>query len=147
LEEISEADLILHVIDCTHPNARQQNVTVMETLTDLGADDRPMLVALNKIDQFPDPAGAANCLADLPNSLPISATQRIGLQALLGRVEEVLSEGLVYVTVLMPYDRGDLITLFHDQGMVVKTSHNGQGTVLEGYLPRRWLEQFRSYLI
>jgi GTP-binding protein HflX len=147
LEEINEADLILHVVDCTHPNARQQNEVVLETLADLGADDRPILVALNKIDQLPDPAGAANCLADLPDSLPISAAQRVGLEALLGRVEEVLSEGLIYVTVLVPYRRGDLITLFHDQGTVVKTSHDGQGTVLEGYLPRRWLEQFRSYLI
>jgi len=147
LEEINEADLILHVVDCTHPNARQQNEVVMETLADLGADDRPILVALNKIDQLPDPAGAANRLADLPDSLPISAAQRVGLEALLGRVEEVLSEGLIYVTVLVPYRRGDLITLFHDQGTVVKTSHDGQGTVLEGYLPRRWLEQFRSYLI
>lgn len=147
LEEINEADLILHVVDCTHPNARQQNEIVMETLAELGASDRPMLVALNKIDLLPDPVGAENCLADPANGLPISAEQRVGLEALLERVEEVLSAGRVYISVLVPYDRGDLITLFHDQGTVNKTSHDGQGTMLEGYLPRRWLEQFRSYLI
>lgn len=146
LEEINDADLILHIVDCAHPNADQQIETVMETLAELGADDRPVLVAMNKIDQLPDPSGVESFLADLPNSLPISAALRVGLEALLGRVEEVLSEGLVYVTVLLPYDRGDLIALFHDQGTVVKTSHDGNGTVLEGYLPRRWLEQFRSYL-
>ena len=147
LEEINEADLVLHVVDCTHPNARQQNEIVMETLAELGASDRPMLVALNKIDLLPDPVGAENCLADPANGLPISAEQRVGLEALLERVEEVLSAGRVYISVLVPYDRGDLITLFHDQGTVNKTSHDGQGTMLEGYLPRRWLEQFRSYLI
>lgn len=147
LEEINEADLILHVVDCTHPNAREQHETVMETLADLGAADRPMLVALNKIDQLPDLAEPAPSLADLANRLLISAEQRVGLDALLEGVEEILSEGDIYITVLVPYERGDLAALFHDQGTVVKTSHDGQGTIIEGYLSRRWLDQFRSYLI
>jgi GTP-binding protein HflX len=69
------------------------------------------------------------------------------LDDLLCRVDEVLSAELVYVTVQVPFDRGDLAGLFHDQGTVVKTSHDGQGTVLEGYLPRRLLERFRAYWI
>jgi GTP-binding protein HflX len=147
LEEIKEADLILHVVDCTHPNALQQSEIVMDTLADLGAADRPLLVVLNKIDQLPDPADPGTSLADLADGLLISAAQGTGLDILLGRVEDVLSEGLVYIAVQVPYDRGDLTTLFHDQGTVVSTSHDGHGTVIEGYLPRRWLEQFRSYLI
>jgi GTP-binding protein HflX len=147
LEEIKEADLILHIVDCTHPNALQQSETVMETLADLGAADRPMLVALNKIDQLPVPADVGDALANLAGGLLISAAQRIGLDTLLGRVEDLLSEGLVYIAVQVPYDRGDLTALFHDQGTVTRTSHDGQGTIIEGYLPLRWLEQFRSYLI
>jgi GTP-binding protein HflX len=119
----------------------------MDTLADLGAADRPLLVVLNKIDQLPDPADPGTSLADLADGLLISAAQGTGLDILLGRVEDVLSEGLVYIAVQVPYDRGDLTTLFHDQGTVVSTSHDGHGTVIEGYLPRRWLEQFRSYLI
>lgn len=147
LEEINEADLILHIVDITHPNARQQSETVMETLADLGVEDRPIIVALNKIDRLPEPADTGNALNDTAGALPISAAEGIGLDDLLGRVDEELSAELVYVTVQVPYDRGDLTALFHEQGTVVKTAHDGQGTVLEGYLPRRFLERFRAYWV
>lgn len=147
LEEISEADVILHVIDITHPNASQQRETVMETLADLGVADYPTVEALNKIDLLSSPADTTHFSAGFANSLPISAAQGIGLDRLLERIEEVLATGLVYITVQVPYGRGDLTALFHEHGTVVQTSHDERGTVLEGYLPRRWLEQFRSYLI
>jgi GTP-binding protein HflX len=81
------------------------------------------------------------------DALPISASERIGLDALLARVDEVLSAELVYITVQVPYARGDLAALFHEQGTVVKTAHEGQGTVIEGYLPRRLLESFRAFWV
>jgi GTP-binding protein HflX len=147
LEEINEADLILHVMDITHPNVRQQSETVMSTLASLGVVDQPVIAALNKIDRLPDLAAANGWLSEFPNSLAISAAQRIGLEVMLGRIEGELAAGLVYITVLVPYARGDLAALFHEQGTVVKQEHNRQGTVLEGYLPRRWLGQFRVYLV
>jgi GTP-binding protein HflX len=147
LEEINEADLILHVVDATHRNACQQSETVEKTLADLEVVNRPLVVALNKIDLFANPAEVADCLAGFANSQPISATQGIGLDSLLERIEEVLTAELVYIAVQVPYGRGDLAALFHDQGTVVQTSHDGRGTVIEGYLPRRWLERFRPYLI
>jgi GTP-binding protein HflX len=147
LEEINEANLILHVVDITHPNARQQSQTVMETLAELGVEDRPIIVALNKIDRLPNLTEAGMALGNTADALPISAKEGLGLDALLSRVEEVLSAELVYITVQVPYDRGDLAALFHEQGTVVKTSHDAQGTVLEGYLPRRLLERFRTYWV
>ena len=147
LEEINEADLILHVVDIMHPNARQQSETVMETLLSLGVEDRPMVMALNKIDCLTDPADAGSALNGVSGALPISAAKGTGLVDLLNRVDEVLSAELVYITVQVPFDRGDLAALFHEQGTVVKTSHDGQGTLLEGYLPRRLLERFRAYWV
>jgi GTP-binding protein HflX len=147
LEEINEADLILHVLDITHPNAWEQNDAVMQTLADLDVVERPMIVALNKIDQLPDPHLVDDWEARLPNSLPISAIRGTGLESLLEQVGEVLASELAYLTVQLPYDRGDLSALFYEQGIVVEASHQREGTVLEGYLPRRWLEQFRSFLI
>lgn len=150
LEEINEADLILHVVDITHPNARQQSETVLETLADLGVVDRPMIVALNKIDRlgenFDSHEAVRTWLAEFDRSVPISAIEGWGLETLLEQIEQVLTSGLVYVTVQVPYDRGDLTALFHEQGTVIRTTHDGQGTVIEGYLPRRWLERFRAYL-
>ncbi len=147
LEEINEADLILHIVDITSPNARQQSETVMETLTDLGVAGRPTIVALNKIDRLPDMMKSDITLDGTEDALPISASERIGLDALLARVDEVLSAELVYITVQVPYARGDLAALFHEQGTVVKTAHEGQGTVIEGYLPRRLLESFRAFWV
>jgi GTP-binding protein HflX len=146
LEEINEADLILHVVDITHPNVVQQSVTVNETLTGLGVIDQPVIEALNKIDLLSDGALVGEQLVHFPDGVPISAAKEIGLEALLERVEEVLVAGLVYLTVLVPYARGDLTALFHEQGTVVDVSHDGQGVMLEGYVPRRLLEQFRPYL-
>ncbi len=147
LEEINEADLILHIVDITSPNARQQSETVMETLTDLGVAGRPTIVALNKIDRLPNMMKSDITLDGTEDALPISASERIGLDALLARVDEVLSAELVYITVQVPYARGDLAALFHEQGTVVKTAHEGQGTVIEGYLPRRLLESFRAFWV
>jgi GTP-binding protein HflX len=85
-------------------------------------------------------------LLNTAGALPISARDGIGLDALLEKVDEALSAGLVYITVEVPYDRGDLAALFHEQGSVAKSAHGSEGTVLEGYLPRRYLDRFRAYL-
>ncbi len=152
LEEIREADLILHVVDITHPQAGRQSETVMETLGDLGALERPVLLALNKMDRLPDRAALGPLLADLPPAarevegyVPISAAEGTGLDDLLGRVEAILSAGMVDVTVRLPYERGDLVALFHEQGTVTGVTHGEGGTVLEGRLPRRWVDLFRPY--
>lgn len=147
LEEINEADLILHVIDITHANACQQSEVVRETLADLGVVERPMAVALNKIDQLSAPVASPDCWDEFPDGVPISAATGAGLDTLLERIEEILAADLVYLTVQIPYDRGDLAALFHEHGTIVSTSHNGTGTVIEGYLPRRWFGQFRAHLV
>ena len=147
LEEIAEADVILHVVDVTHPNVRQQNETVMQTLADLGVVERPVLAALNKIDLLPDPEALQGRLGDLVDSLPISAREGIGLAALLERIEEVLAGGLMRLAVRLPYSRGDLTALFHRRGTVEAVSHGKEGVLMEGYLPRRLLIQFRPYVV
>jgi len=146
LEEIAEADVILHVVDVTHPNVRQQNETVMRTLAELGVD-RPVIAALNKIDLLPAPDTLEERLGDLVDSVPISAREGLGLLALLDRIEEVLAGGLMRLAVQLPYSRGDLTALFHRQGTVETVSHSKEGVLMEGYLPRRLLVQFRPYLI
>jgi GTP-binding protein HflX len=147
LEEINEADLILHVVDVTHPNARQQSETVVDTLAELGVVDRPIIVALNKIDRLPDPNRLEYAAPEGFDCVAISAREQVGLEALLEHIEAVLAVGLVHVIVELPYKRGDLTTLFHTQGTVVEMSHSARGTLLEGYLSRRWLEYFRPYVM
>jgi GTP-binding protein HflX len=147
LEEINEADMILHVVDITHPNACLQSETVVETLAELGVVDRPMIVALNKIDRLPGPVAGLDCLDEFPDSVAVSAREGRGLDALLERVETVLATEMIQVSVQIPYDRGDLAALFYEEGIVLATAHDGQGTALEGYLPMRWMERFRPYVV
>jgi GTP-binding protein HflX len=147
LEEINESDLIVHVVDITHPRAEDQSDAVVDTLEEIGVIDRPTVVALNKVDRLSDLGVVADWQADYADSVAISARHGWHLDKLLEKVEEVLSADLVYVEVQVPYDRGDLAALFHEQGAVSETTHSAEGTVIKGFLARRWLEQFRPYLI
>ncbi len=87
LEEITEADLLVHVIDVTHPNARAQSRAVEETLEEIGADHIPVITALNKIDQLQDPELARSSLSDFANSVAISALTGLGISDLVGRLK------------------------------------------------------------
>jgi len=147
LEEINEADLILHVVDVTHPNASQQAEAVLETLRELGVVDRPIITALNKIDRMPNAPELSSWLSEFPNSLAISAAHGSGLDALLSRVEEVLAAASVYIRVCVPYEHANLVSLFHTHGTVMEVTHEADGSIVEGLLPRRWLELFRPYLV
>ncbi len=147
LEEINEADLLLHVIDITHPNALLQSRVVENTLRDLGATDMPVLVALNKVDRLSDFDQIQPMIQEFPNSLAISAKEGSGLEELLARVEDVLSENLVRIRTCIPYREGELVSLFYQWGLVEREEHNPEGTILEGRVPVRFLKAFRHCLI
>jgi len=147
LEEITEADLLLHIVDITHPNAAEQARAVEDTLAELEVKDVPVIVALNKIDRLGDPAQARQAAAESPHTVAISAARGIGLDDLLARVELVLYESLTPVQVRLPYRAGDLIALFHDQGVVEMEQHEEKGVMLSGRLPGRLVALFRPYLI
>ncbi len=147
LEEINDADLLLHIVDITHPNALAQSRTVERTLAELGAADKPVVVALNKIDKLADPRQVREMAVEFPHSVAISAKEGIGLEELLGRVERALSENLVYIEACIPYSKGELVSLFHRRGFVEREAHKREGAILAGRLPVRYLAAFRRYLI
>ncbi len=140
LEEIVEADLVLHVVDITHPNAAEQAAIVDETLVELGASQIPQLVALNKIDRLENPEQVTETLARYPNSLAISAVTGYGVEALLNRIEGVLQATRRVKTVLIPYDRGKLVSLLYEQAIVEDESHLAEGTLLHVHVPNHLLE-------
>lgn len=147
LEEIAESDLLLHVVDMTHPNASEQARAVNNTLAELEVQDIPVLTALNKIDRLEDVDAARACVADQPSTVLISAAQRIGLDDLLRRVEGILYEQLVPVRVQLSYRAGDLIALFHSQGIVEVEEHSERHVTLAGRIPGRWVSLFKPYLV
>ncbi len=137
LEETAESDLLLHVLDITHPQAMRQAEAVLETLEDIGAAGKPMVTALNKVDRLPDPQAAVQAAGGLPNPVPISAKTGDGLDVLLATVEKVLERELVPVEVLLPFDRGDLLQAVREQGRVEQESYTEKGVRIIARVPRR----------
>ncbi len=137
LEETTEADLLLHVLDVTHPQATRQAQTVLETLEDIGAAGKPMVTALNKVDRLADGGASLELGCDLPNCVPISARSGVNLERLLATIERTLETGLVLVETLVPYRRGDLLQLVHEQGIIEVEEHTAKGTRIVARVPQR----------
>ena len=147
LEEIQNADLLLHVVDSTHPNALEQIEAVEDTLAELEVDQLPMVVALNKCDQVDDPAELAAELEIEGAVVPVSALTGQGIEELLVALEAAMVQALHPLHVLLPYKRGDLMSLFHERGQVDAETHGGDGVDIYGRLPSRLLPYFEPYKV
>jgi len=147
LEEIAEADLLLHLVDITHPNAQAQAKAVHETLIEIGADHIPVLVALNKIDQLIDPERAKRILATFPNAVAISALTGENISELLALVGQLLYEQYEPIKVRLPYNEGALIALFHEHGQVEHLEHNRKDVIIQGKLPIRLVARFQPFAL
>ncbi|MEI7553689.1 GTPase HflX [Candidatus Chlorohelix sp.] len=157
LEEVNEADLLIHVLDFTHQNAQEQAQTVEEVLKELGASDKPRIMALNKIDLMVDleDTGSRNSTTisqqlskefELPDDyVPVSAQTGIGLDQLLIRIQHMLDVGLVKVKLNIPYSQNKLVALFHQKGHIDKEQFLDEGTHIEGRIPAHLEPMFRPY--
>ncbi len=149
LEEVLEADLLIHVIDVTHPNVSEQTAAVEDTLIEIGAANKPTINALNKIDRFAEHTRAQHLphlLSEFPDSIAVSARTGEGIPALLERVEQVLEAAMVPISVAIPYQRGDLVNLFHKRGLVQHETHDGQGPNIEGKIPAPFVPKFQEFV-
>ncbi|MDQ6694519.1 MAG: GTPase HflX [Chloroflexota bacterium] len=163
LEEIQDADLLVHVVDLTHPNAEEQSQTVDKVLAELGVGDKPRIVALNKIDRLfedeklildadgkPDIGNISARLAqDLDlgaNYVPVSAQKGWGLDRLLQQIQCTLRESFVAVKVLIPYNESEMVALFHEKGIIETEEHTGEGTVIAGRVPARYAQRLRDFV-
>jgi GTP-binding protein HflX len=147
LEEIAEADLLLHVIDISHPNALNHYEAVMETLEDIGAGHIPMVSVLNKVDRLRDPSTAQETVRQFPKSVAISAAKNIAIPDLLAKIHEELYETFVPVIVRLPFQQGALISLFHEMGQVERVEHGRGGVLMQGRIPGRLLAQFQAWQV
>jgi GTP-binding protein HflX len=147
LEEITEADLLLHVVDISHPNALNQSEAVQETLTDIGAGRIPAVTALNKIDLLTKPDAARNTARQFPKAVAISARRGTGQDELLEMIKQELYERFVPVSVHLPYQQGALISLFHESGHVDRIEHVRGGVLMEGRIPGRLASQYEDWLV
>jgi len=147
LEEIVEADLLLHVVDISHPNALNQFNAVQETLDELGAHHIPVVTALNKMDRLRNPGSAKEVVKHFSKSVTISALEGSGMKDLLRLIQEELYETYAPVLVRLPYQQGALISLFHEAGQVDRIEHGRGGVLMQGRIPGRLLAQFNSWQV
>ena len=147
LEEITEADLLLHVIDISHPNALNHYEAVMQTLEEIGAGHIPMVSVLNKVDRLRDPASAQETVRQFPKSVAISAAKGIAIPDLLTKIYEELYETYTPVIMRLPYQQGALISLFHEMGQVERVEHGRGGVLMQGRIPGRLLAQFKGWQV
>ncbi|MFZ1755629.1 MAG: GTPase HflX [Caldilineaceae bacterium] len=150
LEEINEADLLVHVVDISHPNADEQVAAVEEVLEELGAGDKPVVTALNKADLLDrdDPevqARLAQALEAYPNTVLMSALRGEGVDDLLETVASRLRQAMVPVDLLIPYAQGELVSRFHEYGHVDNEEYTEDGTRMRGRMPVEMAGRFRQY--
>ncbi len=145
LEEISEADLLLHVVDITHPNALQQAEAVRVTLDEIDGTGIPMVTALNKIDLIEDPERVRELQAEFDCAVCISAAEGEGISGLLETVEQELYENMAQIRVFLPYSAGALESLIHSQGSVESAEHRRDGVLIHGRVPKHLVARFRDY--
>jgi GTP-binding protein HflX len=145
LEEITEADALLHVVDATHPNAQEQAQTVMDTLGELGAGGKQMVIALNKADKLDRAERRDMAEGILSEGFFVSALKKEGFEPLLSEVESVLFERLVPIRVRLPYKAGDLMALFRREGSVDSEVPEERSILLNGRIPGRLLDVFMPY--
>lgn len=145
LEEITEADALLHVVDVTHPNATEQAQTVIDTLGELGAGTKQMVIALNKSDRLSPSERHDMAEGILSEGIFVSALHKQGLEELLAEIEATLFERLVPIRVRLPYKAGDLMALFRREGSVDSELPEERSIVLSGRIPGRLLDVFMPY--
>ena len=131
LEEVAESDLILHVVDGSHPDPEGQLAAVREVFAEIHADKVPELVVINKADAA-DPLVLARLRAREPHSVVVSARTGEGIEAALAAVEADLPRPTVEFSVLLPYERGDLINRLHQEGEIASLEHTGDGSLVRG---------------
>jgi GTPase len=148
LEEVTEADLIIQVLDMSSPAVEDQAATVEQVLGDLGAADKPRVVALNKLDLM-GPASRRRAVAALsesyPNAVPISALNRTGLDLLVNAVDVASRGDAVALEILVPYGREGVLSELRRIGGVERTEYVAGGTRAWGWAPRHAARRFDEF--
>lgn len=150
LEEVTEANVLLHVVDLSHVNMDEQVGAVEEVLEELEAGDKLVITALNKADRvdLTDEAQQVrvkDALAAYPNAVVVSALTGDGLDALRAKIDNVLYNQMAPVNVLIPYKHGELVAFFHEHGVIEQEEHTAEGTHLIGRMPVNLVGRYANY--
>jgi GTP-binding protein HflX len=127
LEEVSGSDLIVHVVDGSHPDPQEQIRAVREVITEIGGGEIAEIIAINKADVAP-PEKLMQLLREEPNSFAFSARTGFGIDTLVAAIEAALPRPKVEINTVIPFTRGDLVSAIHERGEIFSEEYLPQGT-------------------
>ena len=147
LEEVVQADLLLHVVDISHPQAEEQIGAVDAVLKEIGADEKPTLMVLNKMDQL-DGSGALNRLQEkFPHAVAVSATTGDGIPALLSEIGTQLRPKREFVELRIPHEQSAVIARLHKLGQVIERRYNGRTARFKARIPPHHHAEFAAFIV
>jgi GTPase len=146
LEEVADSDLILHVVDGSHPDPEGQLSAVREVFAEIGASGVRELVVINKADAA-DPMVLARLRQREPHSVVVSARTGEGIEEALALIEGELPRPGVEFRALLPYERGDLVNRIHQQGEIASMEHTGEGTLVAGRAHADLADELAEYAV
>ena len=146
LEELAEADVLVHVVDASHPGLDDQVAAVEALLDELELSERTIIVALNKVDRL-ESAAVLRGLLERFNGVAVSALTGQGIDSLLDRIDAAFRPRVERVTFFIPYRDGPALALCYDKGRVLSRADEPEGIRVEVELPRRLLAQLDSYRV
>jgi GTP-binding protein HflX len=129
LEEVSQADLIVHVVDGSHADPHEQIRAVREVINEIGGGDIPEIIAINKAD-IALPEVLMQLLREESNSFAFSARTGFGMETLIKAIESSLPKPRVEVTVMIPFSRGELVSAIHERGEILSETYSEEGTLI-----------------
>jgi GTP-binding protein HflX len=147
LEEVNEADFLLHVVDASHPQVQLQREAVADVLDELGAGDKPTITIFNKVDRVTDQYHLRELLVSTENACAISAKTHQGIPDLMDRVVATLKSLLVPVTLHIPYDRSELVTQCYEYGRVLKADYRNEHIHVEAEITRDLAGRLADYRV
>jgi GTP-binding protein HflX len=148
LEEVVEADLLLHVVDVSHPQAREQIESVNAVLTEIGAAGKPTLTIFNKIDRLEGgDAAARHWLAPYPGAVAICARSGVGFPALLAELGTALRPIREFLELAIPHDAAAAIARLHTVGQVVERDYAGERARFKARIPPHLHAEFAPFIV
>ena len=135
LEEVTEADFLLHVVDASHPKAMEQAEAVYEVLKEIGAIDKPAITALNKTDKAEGKAAVERLKGQFSDPVAISATKKEGFDQLVSRIQHYTKDSTVIINISIPAGDVKTLSLIHENGFIINQRYEGEELLIEAEVP------------
>ncbi len=146
LEETVLSDFLIHVLDLSHPEVEEQYRITMEVLEELGAGEKPMILVFNKIDINTNTTESLGIEIDNPDALYISSKTGKGLEKVFEKVEELLNKDKHTISLLIPINRYDLISMIHREGTVLEEDYQDSGSIIKARVPAKVYNKLKEYI-